>query len=62
MKRTQTKVVYTTFLQWNKLLHHVNYLSSIKNTFYGGSVYHDSKISGNYLNVIRVREFIYREG
>ena len=58
MKRTETKEVYPSFLKGYKLLHHVNYLSSIENTFYGGAIYHSSKISGNWLNLVNVEDFI----
>jgi len=37
MKRAQSKVVNTPLLQRNELLYHINYLSSIKDTFYGGA-------------------------
>ena len=41
MKRAQPKVVNAPLFQRNKLLHNINYLSSIKNTFYGGAVNHN---------------------
>jgi hypothetical protein len=47
MERTQSQEVYSALLQGNKLLHHINYLCSIKNTFYGGAVNHSSKIKLN---------------
>jgi hypothetical protein len=51
MKRAQSEVVNAPFLQWNKLLNHINYLGSIENTFYCRAVNHGSKISGNKLKV-----------
>jgi hypothetical protein len=44
MERTQPQEIHSPLLQGNKLLHYINYLGSIKNTFYGGAVYHGSKI------------------
>jgi hypothetical protein len=60
MERTQSQVVYTPLLQGNKLLHHINYLSSIKNTVNGGSLYHSSKISGKWLIAYALRIFVMR--
>src|SRR5512133_2853527 len=50
MERTQPKVVYSPFLEGNKFLHHINYLSSIENAFYGTTVNHELKIS--YLRLL----------
>ena len=47
MKRAKPQVVYSPLFKRNKLLNHINYLSSIENPFYGGSVYHGSKIGTN---------------
>jgi hypothetical protein len=44
MERTQPKKVHTSFLKRYKLLYHINYLSSIENTFNCGAIYHISKI------------------
>lgn len=45
MERAQSQIVNTSLLKLNELPHHINYLSGIENTVYGGAIDHYSKIA-----------------